>query len=419
MAEVDLDEYRARAARWLADNLPRREPGSYRGARGGGADDSAEFMAEQRALQRKLFDGGYAGIAWPAEYGGAGLTAQHQRVFNEEAAGYAVPILGGVTFGIIGPTILVHGTEEQKRAWIPKMLSGEEIWVQFLSEPSAGSDLAGIRTRATRDGDTWVINGAKVWSTGAMVSDMGMCLARTDWDAPKHRGLTWFRVPIRSQGVTVRPIREINGGAEFCEEFFDDVVVPADHMIGDVNGGWPIANTLLNFERGAGRDAPPAALQGAGARELAPDLVALARATGAEGDRHVRQLIARAHVNDYMHAQLARRVVTAISTRAVDASAASLIKLGSGIYDPIRARIGMEIAGSRGIAWSADDPGGNDVSTTYLNGRIMAIAGGSNQVQRNIVGERLLGLPREPSFDADKPFNEVLRDAQNWTGKIG
>jgi alkylation response protein AidB-like acyl-CoA dehydrogenase len=240
-----------------------------------------------------------------------------------------------------------------------------------------------------------------------------LCLARTDWDVPKHRRLTWFRVPISADGVTVRPIREINGGAEFCEEFLDDVVVPNDHAIGDVNGGWPIANTLLALERGAAGSGGAAAMS-TGSRRLAPDLVALAREAGTEDDGRVRQEIARAHINDYMHRQLTQRVVASIANGTLDMSGASMIKLGSGIYNPIRARIGMEIGGASAIAWVPDDAEGNDTATTYLNGWIMSIAGGSNQIQRNVIGERLLGLPREPSFDTEKPFSEVLRDAQDW-----
>jgi alkylation response protein AidB-like acyl-CoA dehydrogenase len=243
-----------------------------------------------------------------------------------------------------------------------------------------------------------------------------MCLARTDWDAPKHRGLTWFRVPMSAEGVTVRPIREINGGAEFCEEFLTDVIVTANDVIGDVNRGWPIANSLLAFERGIGRDAP----MGPGRRtprRLAPDLVTLARRAGTERDGHVRQLIARAHTNDYLQNELSRRTTAGLATGAMDVAAASLIKLGIGINDPVRARIGMEIAGAAGVAWPTQNDDGNTTSTAYLNGRIMSIAGGSNQIQRNIIGERLLGLPREPSFDTDKPFSQVLRAANDWSKK--
>ena len=189
--------YRAEARDWLAANLERRTPES---ALRSAHDITADDVAAGRALQKHMYDAGYLGIAVPVEYGGQGLTDAHQRIWNEESSGYAVPAPGGiatgVTIGIIVPTLLQHASEEQKRAWIPKMLSGEEIWVQLLSEPGAGSDLAGLLTRATRDGDTWVLNGNKVWSSGALVADYGICLARTDWDAPKHRGLTWFKVPL-------------------------------------------------------------------------------------------------------------------------------------------------------------------------------------------------------------------------------
>ena len=272
----DLDAYRAAARTWLESNLPLRAPGAELRA----ADEiSPEQLARGRALQRQVYEAGYLGIAVPVEYGGQGRSQGYQRIWNEESARYAVPAPGGiashVTMGVVLPTILAHGSEDQKRAWVPKILSGEEIWVQLLSEPGAGSDLAGLLTRATRDGDVWVLSGTKVWSSGAMSADYGICLARTDWDAPKHRGLTWFKVPLADEHLTVRPIREINGGAEFCEEFLDDVVVGDDAVLGDVNGGWPIANTMLAFERGAGaargsiaarRPAPPGARSGRAGR---------------------------------------------------------------------------------------------------------------------------------------------------------
>jgi alkylation response protein AidB-like acyl-CoA dehydrogenase len=324
-------------------------------------------------------------------------------------------IASAVTQRIVLPTVLAHGTEDQKRAWIPKMLSGEEIWVQLLSEPGAGSDLAGLLTRATRDGDVWILNGTKVWSSGAMSADFGICLARTDWDAPKHRGLTWFKVALHDPAVTVRPIREINGSSEFCEEFLDDVAVGDDMVIGDVNGGWPVANTMLAFERTAG--ATEARLHGGhGRRALAPDLVELAKARRLTGDGAVRQLIARSHINDYMHGQLAKRVAESMTSGKADASAASYIKLDTGLLQPQRAAAAMEIAGRGGVAWAGDGPG-STASVNFLNGRIMSIAGGSNQIQRNIISERILGLPREPSVDSDKPFTDVLRDAKNWGTK--
>jgi alkylation response protein AidB-like acyl-CoA dehydrogenase len=413
----DLAAYRARVRAWLEENLPRRRPSAPRS----GHDITPEQLAADRALQKKVYEAGYAGITVPREYGGQGLTSDHLRIWAEESAGFEVPMPGGiasaVTHGIVLPVLLAHASEAQKRAWIPRILAGDEIWVQLLSEPGAGSDLAGVRTRATRDGDTWVINGTKVWSSGAMCADYGICLARTDWDVPKHRGLTWFKVPLRDPAVTVRPIREINGSSEFCEEYLDDVVVDDSMVIGEVNDGWRIANFMLAVERGgAGQGATPA--DDAGDRwPLAPDLVALAEARGTLAVGAVRQLIARAHVDDVMHAELARRVGAAIRAGAMDMTSASLVKLSVGLRDPQRALLAMEIAGHEGIAWEADASPGHNAGLGFLNARVYAIAGGSNQIQRNIIAERLLGLPREPSADTDKPFREVLRDARSWGAK--
>ncbi len=417
----ELDDYRRQVCVWLEANLPRREPGAAR--RAARHVDAARFE-RARAQQRIVYEAGFFGITVPVEYGGQGLTSAHERIWNTESAGYAVPAPGGVatsvTLGIVLPTILAHGSEPQKREWVPKMLSGEEIWAQLLSEPGAGSDLAGILTRATRDGDTWVITGNKVWSSGALTADYGICLARTDWDAPKHRGLTWFKVPLHDPAVTVRPVREINGGAEFCEEFLDGVAVGADMAIGDVNGGWPIASAMLAFERaGVSAQAPSAGRPRRAAPRLPADLVALAAARGCENDAAVHQLVARAHINDSMHALLTKRVMERLKTGNADPSVASLIKLGAGIIQPLRAAIAMEIAGRAGIAWAAGDDAASEPAINFLNGRIMSIAGGSNQIQRNIISERVLGLPREPSADADKPFRDVQREARSWgTGRV-
>ncbi len=407
-----VQEFRARARAWLAANTRPSSADSGRGARDGGEDDSPERWLAARAMRRSMYEAGFAGITWPQAYGGQGLSDLHEEAWYEEASGYDLPTVGGAGLGMVGPTLLTQGTEEQKRTWLPKILSGDEAWVQFLSEPSAGSDLAGILTRAVRDGEGWVLTGAKIWSTGAIHCDAAICLARTDWDVPKHKGLTWFKVPIPSPGLTIRPIREINGGAEFCEEFLDEVWVPADNVIGEVNGGWSIANILLAFERRAASRSAVRPSTTDEQRSLAPDLVALARRGGVLGTEHARQLFAHAHVNQFMHTQLVGR----ISTGALGTSAPSLGKLSTGIVNPIRAVIGLQLAGAGGIAWEPDDADGNQASTDYVNGRIMSIAGGSNQVQRNIISERILCLPREPSFDSQKPFNEVLRDAKNWSG---
>lgn len=413
----DLETYRAGVRTWLEANLPRRDAGRELRAH----DVTPEQVEADRALVRRMYDAGYAGITLDVKYGGQGLSRDHQRVFNEEAAAFALPRPGGiassVTLGIVLPTLLQHASEEQKVAWIPKILRGEEIWVQLLSEPGAGSDLAGLLTRATRDGERWTIEGTKVWSSGAMSADYGICLARTNWDVPKHRGLTWFKVPLRHPNVTVRPVREINGSSEFCEEFLDGVDVGDDAVIGEVDQGWPIANFMLAVERGAGGEAPAAGSGRSSGRQLPADLVELAAARGTSADPATRQLIARAHVDEVMHGALLGRVLRAMRAGKADPTIASLLKLGQGILDPKRADLAMEIGGHLGLAWAAEGDRGHEAAINFLNGRIMSIAGGTNQIQRNIVGERLLGLPREPSVDGDKPFRDVLRDAKEWGRK--
>jgi alkylation response protein AidB-like acyl-CoA dehydrogenase len=415
---VDVDEFRREARAWIEANLEPRRPGTKAG-RGSNDAMTPEEIAESRVLQRRLFDAGFAGISFPVEYGGRGLTAAHERAFREEAAGFVTPdlgVAGSVTYGPIARSILAHASPAMLERHIPKILSGEEIWCQFYSEPEAGSDLAGIRTRATRDGDHWVISGSKIWSSGAYYADWAMCLARTDWDVPKHRGLTWFAVPTDSKGLTINQITQINGNAEFCEEFLDDVIVTNDDIIGEVNRGWAVTQTMLVYERGAG-ESGVATLE---PRELAPDLVALARRVGRIDDPMVRQAIARAHINDYAQFHLGRRIADRLrASDTPDPAVAAYSKLAAGVFAPIRARLGLDVGGSEALAWTKDAYEEQRPALNYLNGRQISIAAGTNEMQRNGIGERVLGLPREPSFDTTKPFNEVVRSARNWSGKVG
>ncbi len=413
---VSVDHFREQAREWIRANLePRRRKTDGDADR----DRTDDDIAAARALQRRLFDGGYAGLSYPAEYGGRGLTAAHERAFREEAADYVTPdlgVAGGVTFGPIGRSLLAHATPEFLQRHIPKILSGEEIWCQFYSEPEAGSDLAGIRTRATRDGDHWILNGSKIWSSGAYYADWAMCLARTDWDAPKHRGLTWFAVPTDADGVTVNQITQINGDAEFCEEFLDDVIVTDADLIGEVNHGWAVTHTMLVYERGAGESNTAVREP----RAVAPDLVALARRAGRTADPLARQAIARAHINDYAQFHLGRRIAARLQASATpDAAVAAYSKLAAGTFTPERARLALEIGGSASLAWERGDDNGQKQAVDYLNGRQIAIAAGTNEMQRNGIGERVLGLPREPSFDSTKPFSEVLRNSRDWSGRVG
>lgn len=412
---IGLGEYRRRVQEWLAGNLEPR-----RGADGNpprGSDrKTIEGIAEQRHLQRLLHRGGYAGITWPTRYGGQGLTKDHERIFEEEADAYRMPDFGvaGRTTLLCAETMLRHAADGFLASHIPKILSGDELWVQFLSEPAAGSDLAGVVTRADRDGDRWILNGAKIWSSGAFYADYGMCLARTDWNVPKHRGLTWFAVRIGAPGVTVRPIRQINGDAEFCEEFFDDVELDAAEVIGEVNDGWRVAQTLFVFERGSTR--METAQASTRVNVIAPDLMALAERSGRLGDREIRQLIARAHVNDIVLDALNRWIDAKIRTGFRDSAAiACYKKLAKGVFDPIRGQIGIQVGGMNALSWDPAEPNGEFPALNYLNCRIQAVAGGSNEMMRNQISERVLDLPREPGFDRDRPFSEIMKESRSWS----
>jgi alkylation response protein AidB-like acyl-CoA dehydrogenase len=408
---ADLEEFRREARLWIRANLePRTEVSGRTAPRTD--TKTAEDIAENRLRQRQLYEGGFAGISFPEEYGGRGLTHEHERVFKEESAHFVTPDLGGayaMTLGPIARSMMTHASEAMCR---------HEIWCQFYSEPEAGSDLAGIRTAAVRDGEQWVINGSKIWTTGAYYSDWAMCLARTDWDAPKHRGLTWFAIPTSAKGVTIHQIPQIDGNAGFCQEFLDDVVVPADHVFGAVNDGWTVAQTMLVYERGGGT--PMTVGLAPGGRTLAPDLVDLLRRVGRDQDPVARQAVARAHVNDYALAQLGRRLSRRLAaSETPNPAVAAYAKLASGTYAPIRARIAIEIGGPMALSWRPGQEGADEVAVNYLNGRLVAIASGTNEMQRNGIGERVLGLPREPTFDSRKPFSEVVRAARQWDGRVG
>jgi alkylation response protein AidB-like acyl-CoA dehydrogenase len=282
------------------------------------------------------------------------------------------------------------------------MLSGEEIWLQLLSEPSGGSDLAGLLTRATRDGDTFVLNGQKTWSTGAMHSDFAMCPARTAWDLPKHKGITVFILDLSSPGVEIRPIRQINGGAEFCEEFLTDVAVPAGNVVGEVNEGWRVARGLLEIEHAwVGRSGGGTRLRGV------TDLVALARRRGLHTDTGVRRQIAALYASQRTHAWAARRVSNAIEEGKLNQGYGSLLKLGNDLNAQRSAELGLALAGTQAVAWEGDDTEAAAVPLTYLTSRSTSIAGGTDEIQRNNASERGLGLPREYSTDRDLPFNQI------------
>jgi len=405
-SQEPVETFRRRARAWLADSMPRL-PEGYSNQQLTREDESGE---RARQLQRTLFDGGFAGICFPVAYGGRGLSRAHQRAFTLESLPYQMPTVFNVpTLTILAPTLLDFGTEDQKLRHIPAMLRGDELWVQFLSEPSGGSDLAGLVTRATRDGDLFVLNGSKIWSSGAFRSDYSLCLARTDWHAPKHRGLTMFILKIHQPGVEVQQIRMVNRTAEFCQEFFDDVAVPVTDVVGEINDGWTVASRLLFHERDAVGGGSPfasgAVVAAAGQGGQRSELAALARSTGQASDPRVRQMVAEDRINERIQVQLAERVTTGIRSGALPPPAGALARLFAANFGERRFDIGLELAGAGIGAWMDDDA--QQLGEHYLQRQGHSLGGGSNEMQRNIISERVLGMPREYAADRDKPFDEV------------
>lgn len=405
-----VDTFRVRAQAWLAANMPRRDPHAPALSL---MDVGPEEGARAKELQALLYSGGFAGLCFPREYGGQGLTPEHQKAFTELSADYEMPLLFNIpTLCIIAPTILDFGTEEQKREHLSSMIRGETLWVQFMSEPSGGSDLAGAITSARRDGDVFVLNGSKIWSSYAYFSDYAVCLARTNWDAPKHRGLSMFILRIHQPGVTVEQIKQSNRGVEFCQEYFDEVPIPAVDLLGAENDGWSVASRLLVHERGATGGSSPFASGRAGSTSGHPlkGLVELIRTTDRTTDPAARQLLAETHVLDVAHRQLIRRVSTGMATGALPGPAGSLLRLSGAALSVKRTNVEFEIGGIDSVTWDAagaDEPGLGD---NYVFRQASCLGGGSTEMQRNIISERVLGMPREHTADKDLPFSEVRRN---------
>ena len=403
----ELRAYRLAAREWLKGAmkpLDRAADGTV--IESDRSDPDEVRLARARRLQRQLFDAGYAGLTFPKEFGGGGVDLAHERVFFQESRGYEMPTpFLAVSLNILGKTLLAYGTEKQKREHLPKMLSGEEIWLQLLSEPSGGSDLAGLVTRATRDGDTFVLNGQKTWSTGAHFADFALCPARTNWDVPKHKGISMFIVKLRQPGIEIRPIKQMNAESDFFEEFLTDVVLPADSIVGDENDGWRITRGLLEIEhewvgRSGGGALPPADVD---------DLVTAARRSGLIRDVGARRRVADVYVIQAAQRALTERISRGMATGAYNPGYGGLLKLGNDFVRQRRAEVGVSLAGSASVAWQ---PGavGSDCLPLYLRSRSASIAGGTTEILRNNVSERALGLPREPAFDRDLPFNQVPKN---------
>jgi len=396
--------YRAKVREWLDANATLRDPNTPKG----NMLDEAEGDRVQAAKdwQLKKYEAGWACLRWPKEFGGQEATTMESVIFGQEEGRYELPpSIYGIGHGMLGPTIMAHGTQEQKDRFLPNMVKGDEVWCQLFSEPDAGSDLAGLKTSAVKDGDDWIINGQKIWTTGAQFCKWGMLVARTDPNAAKHAGLTYFIVDMEAEGVEVRPIKQMSGQSGFNEVFFTDVRVPDADRLDAVGNGWRVAITTLMNERSSIGGSLGG---GAGIK----DLIKLAESVEindkpAIEDGGVRRKIADFAVRRSGLKYTGQRGLSALSQGATPGPEASIGKLVAAIMGLEMGEFGMELQGAGGIL--ASDEAGADPAWqhTYMAMPGLRHAGGTDEILRNIIAERVLGMPGEPRMDKDKPFKDI------------
>jgi alkylation response protein AidB-like acyl-CoA dehydrogenase len=402
-----VEEFRSRARAWFAANMPRIDPDNPPDAR---RDEEASWQ-RARELQKRLYEGGFAGICFPREYGGLGRDIRYQKGFDAETVGYEMPLmLNTPNFDICCATLLDMASEEQKRRHISAALRGEEILSQLLSEPSGGSDLAGVITRGDRKGDKWVITGAKTWSTSAFAADYGLCLVRTDWDVPKHQGLTMFLMPIKHPGVTMRRITQLNGSQEFCEEFFDGVELGDDAVVGEVGKGWEVASRQMYHERrslGGGSEFA-SGLGNESAHDAPIDWFELAERTGQAENLRVREMAGRALVHSAVAEHLADHVYHGVLDGTLPPAAGTLTRLLHADSHNVMIDTALAIAGVDAVVGQDDNL--LNIGVRYLSRQTVCLGGGSTEMARNVIGERVLNFPREYAADRGVPFNQVRRN---------
>jgi alkylation response protein AidB-like acyl-CoA dehydrogenase len=356
-----------------------------------------DYLERARRWQAMKFDAGLAYITWEPGFGGRNGTSVERIIYGQEEAKYRVPneayIIG---LGMIAPTLRAVGTAAQQERYLTKLLRGEEIWCQLFSEPGAGSDVASLSTSATRDGDEWILNGQKVWTSGAQFSEFGEIICRTNPDAEKHKGITAFIVDMRAPGVTIKPLKQMNGGAGFNEVFFENVRVPHENVLGDVNEGWTVAITTLMNER-------VAIGSGGGGRGTINDVITLARERGSNGDPRIRQKIADLYAKTRIQKFLSMRTLTAATQGKVPGPEGSIGKLLGGRITSQLGELTVALAGPAAVA------GETRLAQPMLAAPAGHIAGGSDEVMKNIIGERVLGLPGEPRPDKGVSWRDVPR----------
>jgi alkylation response protein AidB-like acyl-CoA dehydrogenase len=384
--------FRDATRRWLEANVPAEEPST---------------LEERRAWHRRLYEAGYVGMGWPVEYGGRGATPLQQAIAADEMARAGAPApINPLGIAIVGPTIIVHGTEAQKARYLRTILTAEELWCQLYSEPNAGSDLASLRTRAEDRGDRFVVNGQKIWTSGGLIADWGLLLARTDTAVAKHKGVSCFLISMRQPGVEVRPLRQITGSAHFSEVFMTDARVEKADLVGRLGQGWEIAQTTLSYERG-GSSLARVTRYAAAFHKLIRAVRALRRGgRPLLEDPAVRAKLGRIYAELEVQRYAALRVLSALEKGESPGAAASITKLSYSEFEKRYHELVQEILGPWGqdmseaaseVVTSSGEPG--TWATAYLWSRAGTIYSGSSEIQKNIIGERVLGLPKEIRAD--------------------
>lgn len=386
--------FRAEARAWLEAHAHRRD--SHEGKSADHTRDLAGHMQACRDWQRVLYDNNWAGITWPKQYGGRGASAIQSAIFAEEMSQFDVATGAfAVSIGMVGPTLIAHGTPEQQQHHLAPILKGEEVWCQLFSEPGSGSDLASLGTRAVRDGDDWIVNGQKVWTSFGQFADYAILLARTDVDLPKHAGITYFILDMKSPGIDVRPITQITGVQHFNETFLTDVRIPHSNIIGEINAGWKGAQTTLMNERSH---------IGSGGTWSVDQLIQLAQQRGLSSDLNIRQGLAQAHARAETLRYMGFRMRTAMSQMRMPGPEALTLKLAYANHWRLTAELATEILGAGAMLWADDAPEDNQWGQHLLGQFAIRIGGGTDEIQHNIIAERGLGLPREPQLDKDMPW---------------
>ncbi|OLO39239.1 hypothetical protein BTR23_09325 [Alkalihalophilus pseudofirmus] len=378
------EEYRQQVRNWLIENIPK--------------SDNGEFSAEQNLdWERKLYEGGYSGISWPKEYGGQGNDIIFQTIFNEECAKLNAPSgMNLIGKQIFGPSLIELGTEEQKERFLPKIIRGEEMWCQCFSEPNAGSDLAALSTKAVLKGDKWVINGQKVWTSWAEHADYSILLARTDNEAPKHKGITFFIVPMSAEGITVRSLKQMSGEEnDFAEVFFDDVIIDKDSVLGNINEGWQVTMRALSYERG-GNSLGHAAHFSEELTELLELSERLETQVGEAitNSSYYRQKLAQSYIEVEVLRHMGLKIANKLINNQKVTTEASVQKLYWSEYHQRFGELAMEIQGLESPFWGEDGLNSGKFQQIFMRSRAETIFAGSSQIQRNIISERILGMPR-------------------------